>query len=165
MPALATLVWLLIPCIPNNLTMQLHEVPPSRCWTPEDWAAHRLRQAARAAAAADGGAPARMRAADLAPVVATNPAAYADSLAPQVWVGGKRIGGGRACLAGWFAALPVATLTSAHVVCACPMLRPPIHRRCSLLTSRLPQVSVGPGVHDERPLSVKEKLEVNSAVG
>jgi hypothetical protein len=81
---------------------ELHEVPLSRCWTPEDWAAHRLRQVARAAAAAGGGAPARMRAADLAPVVATNPAAYADSLAPQV--------------------------------------------------------SVGPGVHNERPLSVKEKL-------
>lgn len=44
------------------LQTQLHRVPLSRCWTPEDWVVHRwrqtIRQDATAAAAADGRSPA-----------------------------------------------------------------------------------------------------------
>jgi hypothetical protein len=66
--------------------LQLSEVPLSRCWKPEDWAAHRVRQAARAAAAAaPGGAQARtLRALDMPPVVATGANAWVDSWAPEV---------------------------------------------------------------------------------
>jgi hypothetical protein len=61
----------------------LHEVPLSRCWTPEDWAAHRLRQAARAAAHEGGGAAA-LRAAEAPALVAGSGVALVDSLAPRV---------------------------------------------------------------------------------